>query len=283
MLNMIKADFYRMVRSRAIYIAVILMLFMLAMDIYTVESGSIYLSLSVNTGEQAEMSSEPTQTDGRQPSTLNIADYRKMRLKELTGYSLDKEILACNMNLYYFFIFVAAVAVAADLSGSCAKNTLASVISRKKYFLSKLLFVMLGCVMLCFLNTCCMYFGNLLFNGRNLASDFGSILRITLLQLPPLLALAGILTGFAFLFKRMSIFLAVVIPFAMIAQTALNFLRLLLQLPADAMNYELQTMIARLAMDPSPAYILQSYAVCVGVILLFGALGWFSFRKAEIR
>ena len=282
MLNMIKADFYRAVRSKAIYIAVILMLVMLALDLYTVEPGNLGIHLSMNIGPQTEMSSELSQMDYEQLSALSMKDYRKLRLK-MTGYSLDRDILACNINLYYVFIFVAAVAVAADFSGSCAKNTLSSAISRKKYFLSKFVFAMLVCAILHFLNTYVMYFGNRLFNGGNLASDLGSVTRITLLQLPPVLALAGILTGLAFLLKRMAVFNAVGIPFVMIVQVFLNFLSLALKLPEEVMHYELQTMIARLSMDPSLSYTLRSYAVCGGIVLLFGAAGWFSFRRAEIR
>lgn len=282
MLNMIKADFYRAVRSKAIYIAVILMLVMLALDLYTVEPGNLGIHLSMNIGPQAEMSSELSQMDYEQLSALSMKDYRKLRLK-MTGYSLDRDILACNINLYYVFIFVAAVAVAADFSGSCAKNTLSSAISRKKYFLSKFVFAMLVCAILHFLNTYVMYFGNRVFNGGNLASDLGSVTWITLLQLPPVLALAGILTGLAFLLKRMAVFNAMGIPFVMIVQVILNFLSLALKLPEEVMHYELQTMIARLSMDPSLSYMLRSYAVCGGIVLLFGAAGWFSFRRAEIR
>ena len=283
MLNMIKADFYRIVRSKAIYLAVALMLMMLAVDIYTVEAGNLGVQLSVDTGDNAERNREPMQTDdGAQISSLSMKDYRNVKLK-MPGYALDQDVLACNLNLYYLFIFVAAVAVSADFSGSCVKNTLSFAIDRRKYFLSKFLFVMLCCVALLFVNTYVMYFGNLLCNGSHFASDLGNVTRITLLQLPPMLALAGILTGFAFLFRRMAVFNAVAIPFIMVAQVLFHFLSFVLKLPEETMYYELQVMIARLSMEPSRPYLLRSYVVCGGLILLFGAAGWLSFRKTEIR
>ena len=288
MLNIMKADFYRIVRSKGIYIGVALMLGMLALYIYTEPSviglqdpsSGIGLQLSVNVGDG--QNSEEEQIDDEQLESLSIKDLRELGLKT-KGYYLDRDLLATNMDLYWVFIFVASIAVASDFSGSCVKNTLSSAISRKRYFMSKWIFVMLGCVILFLFNNFAGYFGNLLFNGSGLASDFGSIVRITLLQLPPILALAGILTGFAFLFKRKAAFHAVVIPFIIVWQTLLEFLKFVLKLPEEVMSYELQGMITQLTLEPSVSYILKSYAVCAGIIVLFGAAGWLSFRKAEIK
>ena len=284
MLNMIKADFYRIVRSKAIYIAAVMMLAMITVSVYFVEPGSIGVGVdfSVDNGMGSGINDEMAEMDYEQLNALSTKEFRELMLKT-TDYSLDRDILAHNMNMYYVFIFIAAVAVAADFSGSCVKNTLSSAISRKKYFLSKLVFVILVCAVMLFLNTYLMYFGNLLFNGSNLASGIWCVTRITLMQLPPMLALASILTGFAFIFKRMASFNAVVIPFVAVAQLVLNFLAFLLKLPEKTMQYELQTMLAMLAGKPSASYILQSYAVCAVIILVFTAAGWFSFCKAEIK
>ena len=60
-------------------------------------------------------------------------------MKEYGAYPLDKEQLGANANLYYFFIIVVVIVLVTDLSNSTAKNTLSSAISRKKYYMSKLI------------------------------------------------------------------------------------------------------------------------------------------------
>lgn len=278
MINMIKADFYRIVRGTGIYIAFVIILLMIGLDIYTVEAGSLGMHIESQIGAESgldEMSYEEIQD-------LSISDYRRIQLKTKNS-KLDREILAENINLYYTFIFAAALGIAVDFSGSCIKNTLSSAISRKKYFFSKLVFVTLCCLILFFFNTYAAYFANIVFNNRNLASDIGTVTKISLMQLPPMLAIVSILTGFAFAFKKTAAFNTVSIPFILLAQMLLNLLGTFFKIPAEVFEYELQRMILRLAMEPSAKYIMQSYAVCAVIIIIFTLIGWFSFKKSEIR
>lgn len=277
MINMIKADFYRISKSMVIYIALAFLIFMAAMDIYFVEPGSVgirYSSGPAVENELNEMSQEEL-------INLSSGEYREIMLRT-QGYALDRDVLSANINLYYVFIFVAAIAVTVDFSGSCVKNTLSSAISRKKYFLSKLATVSLCCLVFLFINTYLVYFGNIIFNSKNLASDIGTVTKITLLQIPPILAFASILTGFAFIFRRTAVFNALTIPFFMIIQLLLN-LTVFMKLPESIYNYELQIMISKLAFEPSAGYILKSYAVCAAIIILFNTAGWLVFKKAEIK
>lgn len=278
MINMIKADFYRIVRSKGIYIAFVIILIMLGLDIYMVEAGSVGMHIESPGNTESgldEMSYEQIQD-------LSFSDYRQIRL-ETKNSKLDREILANNLNLYYAFIFAAALGIAVDFSGSCVKNTLSSAISRKKYFLSKLVFVTLCCLIMFFFNTYAAYFANIVFNNRNLASDIGTVTKISLMQLPPMLAIISILTGFAFAFKKTAAFNTISIPFIMLFQILLNLMGTFFKIPAEVFEYELQIMIIRLAMEPSTRYILQSYAVCAAIIIVFTLIGWLSFKKAEIR
>lgn len=277
MVNMIKADLYRISKSIVICIAFAFIIFMVAMDIYFVEPGSvaIYVSTeSVVENELNEMSREEL-------NALTSKEFREIMLRT-EGYALDKDVLATNINLYYVFIFVAAVIITVDFSGSCVKNTLSSAISRRKYFFSKLATVFASCLVLLFLNTYLIYFGNIIFNNKNLASDIGTVTKITLLQIPPILALASILTGFAFLSRKTAVFNAITIPFFMIVQILL-MLTSFMKIPEEIYDFELQRMISKLAFEPSADYVLESFAVCAVIIVLFNLLGWMSFKKAEIK
>ena len=278
MINMIKADFYRIIRGVGIYIALAVILAMIALDIYSAEAGSV----GVHVVSQVEIENELSGMTYEEINDLSMRDYREIRL-ESENYQLDRDILATNSNLYYVFIFAAAIAVTVDFSGSSIKNTLSSAINRGSYFLSKLVVIALCCLLLCVLNTYIMYFANIIFNGRNLASDIGTVTKITLIQLPPVLAFASILTGFAFALKRTAVYNAVTIPFLMLVQILESLLSVIFKIPNKVFDFELQTMMAKLAYEPSAEYILKSYIVCAVIIIAFNLMGWLAFKKAEIR
>ena len=261
-----------------IYIAFAIMLIMIALDIYSVSAGTV--GIHVSTG--ASIENELGDMSYEEINSLSMSEYRKIML-ETKNYKLDRDILSANINLYYIFIFVGAVIVTADFSGGCVKNTLSSAISRRKYFLSKLACVSLCCVTLFFLNTYIVYFANLIFNNSDLASSIGAVTWISLLQLPPILALSSILTGLAFILKKTAAFNTVTIPLVIIAQTLMNVLSFFLKIPEKIFNYELQRMLMNLSSDPSVKYVVQSYLVCAVIIIGALLLGWSFFKKAEIR
>lgn len=276
MINMIRADFYRLIRGKGIYIAVFILLLMIGMDIYTVQPMNV--GLKVDT----EIENDLSDMTYEEISALSISEFREIMLRT-KGYALDRDILACNMNLYYIFIFVAAIVIAAEFSGSTVKNTLSSAINRSRYFLSKVVFVNLCCVGLFFLNTYVMYFANILFNNRDLASDFDVITKVTLLQLPPILALTSILAGLAFILKKTAVFNTITIPLILIVQILLNVASAFFKIKKEWLIYELQQMLGFLTVDPSGSYILHSYLVCAVIIIVFYLTGYLSFKKAEIR
>lgn len=278
MINMIKADFYRLIRSKGIYIAIFILLLMIGVDIYTVQPGSI--ALQINTGIEAE--NELTDMSDAEYQALSMGDLRKIMLNT-KGYAFDKDMLATNMNMYYLFIFVAAIVIAVEFSGNTVKNTLSSAISRRKYFLSKAVTVNIGCLVIFFLNTYIMYFGNILFNNKNLASSLGEVTKITLLQLPPILTLISILTGLAFMLKKTSIFNTIAIPLAMVFQLLLSLLTTLFKIKEEWLEYELQTMLVKLTGNPSHSYLWHSYLLCAVIIVVFYLAGYLFFKKSEIK
>ena len=278
MINMMKADFYRIFRGMGIYIGFAIMVLMLVLDIYTVSAGSLVFRVSTEAQPENELSSMSYD----EISQLSINEYRKYILAS-KNYQLDRDILAQNINLYYVFIFVGAVVISADFSGGSVKNTLSSAISRRKYFLSKLACVVLSCVVLFLLNTYIMYFTNKIFNGGSLALSIGDITRITLLQLPPILALSSILIGFGFVLKRPAVFNTITISFMLMIQMLTSVLSFFFKIPERVFDYELPNMLARLAYNPSGDYIAKSYLVCAAMIAAALLLGWAFFKKAEIK
>lgn len=281
MMNMIKADLYRIVRSFGLYIGIAIMFLMLSMSIYMVSPGSISMGTVGDTSTGGSGTELDDLTAG-ELEDMSMSGLRELMLKS-EGYELDREILGQNMNLYYVFLFVAALAVTVDFSTGSIKNTLSSAISRKRYFISKLALITLGCLLLFFLNTYATYFSNLIFNGKNVASSLWTVTKISLLQLPPILALASILAGLAFTLKKSSIFNVVAIPLILVFQLLFNLAVRLFNIPQKYTFYEFQIMLGRLASDPSAGYVRNCYLLCAGVIAAFTLLGYVSFRKAEIK
>ncbi len=281
MINIIKSDFYRIFRGVAIYIGILMILVMAGIGIYNIEPGYIGMVSSKNFEDTNydEVLSEVTTDEMR---SMTLADYRHLMMK-VEGYKLDKAILGTNMNLYYVFIFVAALAVTVDFSGSSIKNTLSSAISRKKYYISKIIFVNLLCIMILAANTYFVYFANLIFNGERFASDLGTVTKITVMQIPPVMALAAILTGIAFITLRTAFYNTVTIPFIMVFQIVLSLAGAAFSIKDEYLDYEIQIMLGNLAYSPTSSYVIHSYILCGGLMVFFYLIGWLSFRKAEIR
>lgn len=284
MINMIKADFYRVFKGNAIYIAIFLMLAMIAMSIYNVSGGSVGQASvgGISTTEYDLNVDNLEGYDYEEIQKMSMSEYRKVMLMA-KNYKLDKSILASNMNLYYIFIFVAALAITADFSTGSIKNTLSSAISRRKYYVSKIIFVNLVCIILFFCNTYLAYFANIMFNSKNLASGIGEVTKITMMQIPEVLALVSLLVGIAFLTKRTAIYNMISLPFIIVFQLILGLIVHIFHIKETYIYYELQLMFGKLAGKPSGRYVLYAYLLCAVILLFCYLCGWLSFRKTEVK
>lgn len=277
MINMIKADCYRTTKHIAFYVAVGLMLLMLGISIYMISPGKMGISAGGTSGDMA-LAEMPIDDY----SNISISDLREF-MKSREDYKLDRDIQSVNVNLYYIFIFIAAVVIAVDFTGGCAKNTLTSAISRKKYFISKVVTVTGMCLVLYFANTYIMYFANLIFNGANLSSGLWAVTEVALIQLPVVSVIIIIPVCIAFMAKKTAIYNLVTIPLLIILQLLLGYGSVLFPIPKEVMNYTPDAMFALLANNPGREYLAISYLVCAVVCVVFLAAGYLTFKKTEIR
>ena len=284
MINMIRADLYRLVRSKGLYFAILFMLLMIGLSVYFVGPGSIGIRDSALMGEEVslQLHTAVSELPEAEQDSISAGKFREIMLS-VEGYELDRDILGANINLYYVFIFIAAIILTSDFSGGSVKNTLASAISRGKYYLSKLFFISLCCAVILFLNTYIVHFSTIIFDGKNLASNLGVVTKITFLHLPPTLALASVLTGIGFMAKRTAAFNTIAIPLVMVFQVILKIAALVFKIKDKYLYFELQSMIGKLAGDPSAEFVWGSIAVCAALIVVFNLLGYLSFKKAEIK
>lgn len=283
MFNMIKADSYRITKSVAFYISIAIIFVLAAVSIYLVSPGTVgQASVGDISTKQYSQETPLDSMSYEEMQELTPNDMREMML-EMEDYELDRETLSMNMNLYYCFIFIAALIITVDFSSGSAKNTLSSAISRNKYFFSKSVIVFGICLLLFFLNTYVVYFGNLIFNGGKVSSDLWTVTKVSLMQLPPMLALMSILTGIAFITKKTAVYNMITIPLVMVFQLVLGILIKVFHLSSKAADFELQIMIGKLSADPGNKYIMQSCLICFVIIIVFMGLGYLSFRKSEIK
>ncbi|MDE7105053.1 MAG: ABC transporter permease subunit [Ruminococcus sp.] len=283
MINMIKADLYRITKNVVFYIAIGLVLLMLGVSIYVVQPG-VMGQMSVGDISTIEYMQDATIDDMsmQEMSELSVKDLREMVLNT-EGYELDKNVLAANMNLYYVFIFIAVLVITVDFSAGSVKNTLSSAINKNRYFLSKTLFVFGMCIFIFFMNTYVCYFGNLVFNYGKVSSDLWTVTKISLLQLPPMLAIMSILIGIAFTLRKTSVFNIIAIPLVMVFQLVMSLVITLFNLDSKISEFEFQIMIGKLTSEPPMDYITKSYIYCALLIIAFLSLGYTSFRKSEIK
>lgn len=280
MINMIKADLYRVFRGKGIYLAILLAVIMASSSIYVMQPGYIGLTSSDTISGDSMVDDET----GLELSTTNSISKTRKILKETSGYPLDSAIIGTNVNLYYMFIIIVVGVLVTDLSHSTAKNTLSSAISKKKYYLSKLFTCCLLCIGLVLLNNYGTYIFNRLINGAKFSSGIEKITKYTLVQLPIMCGIISLLVCMAFLLRKTAAFNAVSIPFVMAAQIVIMGVSALFSIKSNhIMEYEYQFMLSNLVTDTSLSYIMKSITLAIIYIVVFNILGYNVFRKSEIK
>lgn len=281
MLNIIKSDLFRIVRGKAIYISIIIMIIMLITSIIGMAPGRI--GIVVTNSEIRKETGENSELQEKISDTSSLLETRKI-LKEYGEFELDRQIIGANSNLYYIFIVVVFTIVCADLSGGTVKNTLSSAISRKKYYLSKLIISLILGTIIIFINNYAIYFLNILINGVKFSTDFVEFTKLTIIQLPIMYGIISVLVCIAFVTKRKAIYNGIAIPLIIVIQLILMSIITLFRLDSTIMtNWEFQYILSNLAENPENIYILKTTLLGVGYMILFNIVGFYSFKKAEIK
>lgn len=280
MMNLIKADLYRIFKGKAIYIVFIVMIILLGFSCFAMMPSRVGIASAPDTTISGSVTEEYLDELMETDSLLTT---REIMLKS-EGFDLDQAVIGTNVNLYYFFIVILVVILVGDLSTSTAKNTLSSAVSRKKYYLAKLITVLGVCTLLVFINNYAAYFINLIMNGSKFSSGLGEITKTTFLQLPIIYGIISLLVCFGFCFRKTASFNGIAIPFMMIIQLILMGVASLFHLDVNQiLNYEFQYMVANLASNPSISYIASSILLGVFYIVVFNFIGYSVFKKVEIK
>lgn len=279
MLNIIKSDLYRIFKGKSIYVAIIIILILASVSCFSMSPG--HIGMTTSSAEQPLIKDEEILNQVYE--TDSILETRKL-MKEYGAYPLDKAQLGANANLYYFFIIVVVIVLVTDLSNSTAKNTLSSAISRKKYYMSKLITCIVLGTFLVLVNNYGSYLINLIMNGKEFSAGILEITKLTIVQLPILYGIISMLVCIGFCFRKTGTFNSITIPLIIVMQLVIMGCSSLFHLNANnILNYEFQYIIGNLITDPSNTYILKTLVLAVFYIVIFNVIGYSVFKKTEIK
>ncbi len=277
MINILKSDLYRAVRSKGFYIALVFVLIVSVFSAAIMQPGIIF-----SAGLQQSDIYECLDIPESELAKFSISETRDYLIHN-DRYFLERDYSSQSMNIYYMFIIMTVIVIASDFSNGSVKNTLSSAISRRKYYISKVGLTVILCMLLMLLNAVSIHLCMLIFNnGANILS-FAELMKIYVLQLPVVLALASVLSGLAFVFRKTAALNGVSIPLIFCFQLILEIFKVLLKFDEAYLDYELSSIYYYMAHDPSSSYIIKSCLICGALILVFNFIGYRSFRKAEIR
>ncbi len=279
MFNIIKSDFYRIFRGKAIYICLIIVAASIIVSTYEFSPGWIGVSNSlVDSAYDSQISEED---EGLIFEANSLKEEREIMKKY--PYALDKAIVGANANFYYLFVVILVILLSTDFSNSTVKNTISSAISRKKYYLSKLISSLLLCTLFILFANYGAYFTNLWMNGNQFSSSLVDIIKVTLYQLPLMYGIISLLVCICVAVRKTAVFNTIAIPLLVVFQLLLMLVVNVFKLDSNIVIYEYQVALNRLVSDPTNAYLLKCTLLGVGYIVLFNLAGYYLFKKAEIK
>ena len=119
---------------------------------------------------------------------------------------------------------------------------------------------------------------------KEFSSNIGEITKITIYQLPLLYGIICLLVSIAFITRKTSMFNTISIPFIMVFQLLVMTITSMFRIKAEWFtNYELQYALVNLSNNPTSSYILKCSLLGFVYIVVFGLIGYYAFKKAEIK
>jgi ABC-2 type transport system permease protein len=193
MLNIIKADLYRISRSKGFYITIVLLLLFIGLQTAASSTGVIGVSTDISDAD----------TDGG-GGVIMIQDSEENK-EQFTGMTAPFELMTVTDNLLYFILPFIIFVGSTDFSVGTAKNVLANGVPRIKYYLAKLILSCIFCTGVLLVNiTLPVIVGTIKSGfGGTFGMDFvGKVIRPFAAQLFMCIAVTCVGVFFVFVTKR---------------------------------------------------------------------------------
>lgn len=263
MINMIKAELYRVTKGKTIWITgIILILFV----VFTVASETIGTS-GVDVGETAN-----------QLASMESA---------WTGYQAAFTIMSMTNFLQYFFLPILIVIIGTDFSNLVCKNSITKGITRTKYYLSKLVVTYFICTILALIYLLCGILTATVLNGFHGAFSLiyvKDILTIFIPQLLILFALASIAAAVLVISKKVVASTVAYIVVPLIIQIIFYFITQAAPGIGDTLVYfELFSSISNIGMNAFTSNELLAFSgISIAYVVISTTIGVYLFKKSDI-
>ena len=264
MLNIIKADMYRIFRSKGFYITIGLLLLLIGLQVLANDVGRIMVVGDVDKYNDV------------------VSD------KVFTGKIAPLAMIGTADTLLYFMIPFMIFIGSADFSSGTAKNVLSNGMPRIKYYLAKLFLSCVFCVFILMMNIILPIIVGTVKNGFGGAFDMefvGQLSRPFLAQLFMCLAVTCVGIFLVFVTKRTAAVIGAYIAFCMVPMLILSIFAMINNKLEFLLKYDVVSNIRLLAgidMLPS-ADATRAFAVGAFYIIASTIGGILIFRKSEIK
>jgi len=259
MINLIRAEFYRILRSRSFWVTFMVFLALIAAIGLSGLAGSIGVATSetIATAESIVKS----------------------------GSSFQLASLQSGDTLLYFFLALITSIIAYDFTGQTAKNVLLRGTSRTSYYLSKLIVVSIICLAYVLVYSTLPFIIGTLMYGAGVEFETYDYGRIILAQLPIYLAIISLGVLLAMTVKRTGPIVAIYMASFMVPSLIITFLTQVDERFVKLFDYLLDIALRKVAfLTPiTNDHLLFSYALGICAIIGTTALGIYLFQKSEIK
>lgn len=262
MINLIKADIYRIFRSKGIYITMTILLVIFVLQAFG-EVGSIGISSDEMEGAEAVV-------------------------QLLTGRTAPLNVMRANDNLLYFLLPIIIFISSVDFSSGTAKNVLSNGISRTRYYFSKLILSMLFCTLILISSIVIPTIIATFMNGFGGAFDWtyiSQVLNVIALQQLLLFAATSIGIFFVFTTKRTAAVNGLYIAFCLVPMLLILTLYSFSEKFSILMEYEMVMNIRKAAYVNlmTGDEIIKVIAVGLVYFIISLACGLVLFKKCDVK
>ena len=200
---------------------------------------------------------------------------------------LKMDIVQLGMNFTYYFLLIIPVycLISAEFNEHTIKNTISSAISKKMYYVSKFIFCMVYSVLSYVVACYAFYFLNRVINGSKYSSSFGKFSEALFRQLPVIAGVVAVFIFIAFLFKRGAALNSVTIITPIVYTTVsltLFGIKSTKSAAEHMLKYEVSTIFSSLAAGCTDSYRTRCYMAIAIISAASAVLGYLVFSKREL-
>lgn len=281
MKNIIKADMYRMLRGKGLYITFGILIVFIVLQ--TVALGSVgTVGVMIMTEETSTLVSYENE-DGS-VSTV----YTEPESEIFNGETAPFSMMGTTDNLLFFVLAFIIFIGATDFSEGCAKNVLSNGMPRVKYYLAKLILSCAFCIPVLLFNVILPIITATVMNGFGGTLDLafiGSIIRPFLAQLFLCLAVTFVGVFFVFLTKKTAAVNGAFIAFYFIPLMIAMLLPTIIPELKFLADYEIISNIRSIANIDTAAQTEIIRAFIIGGFFMTASTvaGLLIFKKSEIK